>query len=135
MNIWYIVVTFAALVAVTDLLIRRFALKGLEYRRRFSRLAYFEGETADMIEIVRNDRPMLLPWLRVESRVPRSFQFGAQEDLAISGEMYHRSVFTLMPYQQITRRHHVRVTHRGAYGLGNATLTAGDLFGSTQAHR
>lgn len=47
--------------------------------------------------------------------------------------MYHRSIFFLMPYQQITRRHHVQLLQRGEFNLGNATLTAGDLMGMCQA--
>ena len=47
--------------------------------------------------------------------------------------MYHRSIFFLMPYQQITRKHHVQLLHRGDFNLGNATLTAGDLVGLLQA--
>lgn len=78
MNIWYVVVTLGGLVLLTGLLMRRFALKGLRYSRCFDRSTYFAGETTHMIEVVRNDRPVLLPWLRIESRLPASFRFGQQ---------------------------------------------------------
>jgi len=123
-----LVVLFAVNLAFTFVL-RVFALKGLQCSRSFSAPAAHEGETVEVIEVMRNDRPLLVPWIRLESRISSHLHFGRQENLGVSGEMYHRSLFMLMPYQQITRRHRVRLAKRGAYDIGNATLTAGDLLG------
>jgi uncharacterized protein (DUF58 family) len=49
--------------------------------------------------------------------------------------MYYCSLFTMMPYQQVRRRHHVRFLHRGSYDLGNASLSAGDMMGLSTFHR
>ena len=104
-------------------------LKRLSCSRKFSCRAAFEGETGEVIEVVRNDRPCMIPWLRLESRISPHLRLGKQENLQVSGEMYYCSFFTLMPYQQILRRHRVRFLRRGAYDLGNAALTTGDIFG------
>lgn len=104
-------------------------LKSLSCTREFSRQAVFEGEEAELIEVVRNDKPFFIPWLRVESRISPYIRLGRQDNLHVTGEMYYCSLFTLMPYQQIRRKHRVRFLHRGAYDLGNASLTAGDLLG------
>ena len=125
-----ILVALCALYAVFGMLIAKVGLRGLTCTRSFSRPAAYEGETGEMIEVVRNDRPMIIPWLRVESRISRHLQFGRQENLDVSGSMYHKSLFTLMPYQRITRRHRVRFLHRGAYDIGSACLTAGDVTGA-----
>ena len=37
--------------------------------RSFSKSVVFEGESGEMVEIVRNDSPFALPWLRLESRM------------------------------------------------------------------
>lgn len=129
MNVLVIVLVLVGLNVLFDLILHWFALKGLQCARRFSVPAAHEGETVEVIEVVRNDRPLLIPWLRLESRISPHLRFGRQDNLGVSGEMYHRSLFMLMPYQQITRRHKVRLMHRGAYDIGNATLTAGDLLG------
>ena len=132
-----LVVLFVLLVLnlAFDLILRLFALKGLQCSRRFSVPAAFEGDTVQVLEIVRNDRPLMIPWLRMESRISRHLRFGRQENLDVSGNMYHRSLFMLMPYQQITRRHMVTLLHRGEYNIGNATLTAGGLLGFTCVSR
>jgi len=129
MSVLVILLVLAGITVAFDFVLRVFALKGLQCSRSFSTPAAHEGETAEVIEVVRNDRPLLIPWLRLESRISSHLHFGRQENLGVSGEMYHRSLFMLMPYQQITRRHKVHLARRGSYDIGNATLTAGDLMG------
>ena len=135
MNALVLLAVMAALYILSVLLTKHFALKGLICTRSFSRPAFFEGEEGEMIEVVRNDRPMLVLWLRVESRVSPHIRLGRQENLNVSDFTHYCSLFTLMPYQQIRRRHKVKFLHRGAYDLGSASLTAGDLFGLLEAHR
>ena len=113
----------------------RKGLKNLSCTRDFSRPAAFEGEEAELVEVVRNDRPIIIPWLMVESRISPYLRLGRQENLHVSGEMHYCSQFTLMPYQQIRRRHKVRFLHRGSYNLGNASLTAGDILGFSKFQR
>ena len=107
----------------------KLGLKQLSCSRQFSCSAAFEGESGEIIEVVRNDRPFIIPWLRVESRISPHLRLGKQENLHVSGEMYYCSFFTMMPYQQIRRRHRVTFLRRGAYDLGNAALTTGDILG------
>jgi uncharacterized protein (DUF58 family) len=68
----------------------------------------------------------------VESQIPAALRFGSQANLDISsGSIYqnHKSLFSLMPYTRITRRHRVRCSRRGYYRADSVTMTAGDLFG------
>lgn len=104
-------------------------LRKLQCRRSFSRPAVYAGEEGELVEVVRNDTPWVLPWMRLESRISPNIRLGKQDNLHVSGEMYYCSLFTLMPYQQIRRTHRVKFLHRGAYDLGNASLTAGDMLG------
>ena len=129
MSVLVILLVLALVSVAFSLVLRVFALRGLQCRRYFSVPAAYEGETVEVVEVVRNDRPLLVPWLRLESRISGFLRFGRQDNLSLGGEMYHRSLFMLMPYQQITRRHRVFLARRGAYDIGNATLTAGDLLG------
>lgn len=135
MNALVLLVVLLALYALSVLLLKFVALRGLVCTREFRRVSVFEGEEDEMIEVVRNDRPMIVPWLRVESRVSPYIRLGRQDNLNVSDDTQVCSLFFLMPYQQIRRRHHVRFLHRGEYDLGNASLTAGDLFGLVAAHR
>ena len=68
MNILIFLVALFILYAVWGLTIK-YALKYLTCTRVFSRPAFFEGEEGELIEVVRNDKPFIIPWLRVESRI------------------------------------------------------------------
>lgn len=113
----------------------RIGMKKLTCSREFSRKRVFEGERGELVETVRNDTPFIIPWLRVESYISPHLQIGKQDNLHVSAEMYYCSVFTMMPYQQIRRTHQVKFARRGAYDLGNAALTCGDLLGLTDVMR
>lgn len=129
------IVNFLAALALTYVLwslsVKR-GMRNLTCQRHFSQPAVFEGQSGELVETVRNDGPFIIPWLRVESYISADLQFGKQENLDICSDTYHRSCFTLMPYQQIRRRHHVKFLRRGAYDLGNASLAAGDPLGLTR---
>ena len=135
MSVVVILVTLIAVYSVMGWLLVKFGLRGLQCTRAFSRPAVFEGEEGEMIEVVRNDRPMLVPWLRVESHISPHLKLGRQENLDVSGSRYYCSLFTMLPYQQVKRRHRVKCLHRGAYDLGNASLSVGDVLGFFQDTR
>ena len=129
MNGWVLALALLLFGLLQRFILVRFGMKGLSYQRRFSRPAAFEGEDAELIEVIRNDRPLFVPWLRAESRISPYLRFGRQDNLSVRGDRYHRSIFTLRPFQQITRRHKVHLAHRGAFDAGNVSLTVGDLLG------
>lgn len=111
------------------------SIKHLHCIRTLSCEEAFEGEQGELIEIVRNDRPYLIPWLLIESNLSPNIQLHMHKNLSVSDDRYYCSSFTIMPYQQIRRRHKVTFLHRGSYELGNATLTVGDLIGIKQFWR
>ena len=135
MSVIVILAVIALVYTAMGILLTKFGLRGLQCTRAFSRIAVFEGDEGEMIEVVRNDRPMLIPWLRVESHISPHIQLGGQENLNVSGARYYSSLFTMMPYQQVKRRHRVKFRHRGEYDLGSASLTVGDVLGLFEAGR
>jgi uncharacterized protein (DUF58 family) len=129
MNGFLLLVVLAAFFIVQGRLVNRFAFRRLEYARRFSRAAAFEGETVQMIEVIRNRKLMPVPWVKAESQISPYLRFHADTANEISGNRYHKSIFFLRPYQQITRTHTVRLAKRGYYRAGSVVLVAGDLLG------
>ncbi len=135
MNILIALIAFAVLSGGYGFVLRRWGLRNLTVRRSFDQPAVFAGDEGAMTEVVVNDRPLIIPWLLVESRVSPYLRFGKQDNLEITGDMYHRSVFSVMPWQRITRRHQVRFLRRGVFDVGTAALTAGDVTGIFTAVR
>ena len=135
MNIFVALVAFALICLIYGKLLEKRGLKGLACSRRFSKSAVFEGEQAELIEVISNDRPLFIPWLRVESRVTRYIQMGSRAAAPDEQSVPHQSLFTLMPFQRVTRRHQVTFLHRGEFDIGSASLTVGDITGMFQCSR
>ena len=129
MSIWSLLLVTGILFGVQHFLIHIFAFRGLKYSRSVSSTRVSAGDRIRLTEVLRNDRLFFLPWLLVEGKVSKHCVFGARQDLEVSGEMYHRSFFSLMPFRQIKRIHQVTMKRRGRYNLGSLHLTAGDLVG------
>ena len=113
-------------------------LRRFSYSRRFSKGTAFEGEKVELIEMIRNEKLLPVPWLRAESRIPEPLSF-AKEQLGandeVSGGMYHRSMFFLPPMCKLTRHHEVTLMRRGVFEAGSVALSTGDLFAIARKKR
>ncbi|WP_274650718.1 DUF58 domain-containing protein [Paenibacillus humicola] len=132
MGIHWFILSAVAVILAQRWLFRGFAMKRVSYTRTFSVNRCFEGDRIEMIERLVNRKALPLPWLRVESLLHTGLKFesGANFDVS-NGQFYqnHKSLFSLMGYKQLTRRHAVQCVQRGCYRLTGASLTTGDLFG------
>lgn len=128
---WLLFVTVVLLLLQVQIY-RWWGMRGIRYERYFNVSKCAEGDTVHLVEKVANRKWLPLPWLRLESLIHAHLKFHTQFDMDISsGERYqnHKSLFSLLPYMQITRRHRVVCTKRGCYRLNSAYMTCGDLFG------
>lgn len=134
--LWLIALTvaFALLQAV---IFHHFNLRKLSYERHFSQKSAFEGQKVELIEGMRNEKLLPVPWLRAESRIPRELAFEKEQMDAheVSGGLYHKSIFFLPPMSRITRHHEISLRKRGVYDAGSVALTAGDLFSLARSER
>ncbi|SDY93132.1 Uncharacterized conserved protein, DUF58 family, contains vWF domain [Evansella caseinilytica] len=129
MGIHWLFVTTAVVVFVQSYLYKKRGLKHIHYTRFFSEQAVFEGGCIDMVEVISNRKLLPVPWLRLESRINANLQFGSQANLTIVDDQFHRSLFSLMSFQKITRRHKVYCAKRGHYYMKTVSFTNGDLLG------
>ena len=114
---------------VESIVYRRWAMTGLAYERTFSVRHAFEGETVQMLETIRNAKPLPLPLLTVESRMNGNLQLSSHANLEVNDINYHKSLFTLLPFSKITRTHQVHCLRRGYYEVKSLAVCAHDLFG------
>ncbi len=131
MSAAWILLVAGALCAVQAFLFGFFNLRSLSYRRYLNKQKVYEGEKIELVEVIRNMKILPVPWLRAESRISPWLRFGKQHsaEREISAEQYHKSVFFLAPFRQVTRRHTITCLHRGYYDIGSVALTAGDMMG------
>ncbi|MNH93833.1 hypothetical protein D3C73_464410 [compost metagenome] len=132
MGISWVLLIAAAVIYIQNLCFRLWGFFGLRYVRQFNVQHCFEGDEIEMVETIVNRKLLPLPWLRLESLIPGGLRFEHQSNLGISsGQLFqnHRSLFSLMPYTKIVRRHSVVCSKRGSYRLDTATLSIGDILG------
>ena len=132
MNLLSVLILLCLVLYLYGLVLRRIGMKGLTVARRFSGPTFSAGEEGELIETVINARPLVIPWLRVESHIPDGLTLRGFERRDERTDSYYQSVFCLMPWQKVTRHRPVRFERRGVYQFGNAGLTCGPLIGISQ---
>lgn len=132
MSVYWLLIVTALVLLLQGKVYQWWGLRRVSYKRMFDVPACFQGDEVQLIEVIANRKLLPLPWLRLESLMQSGLRFRSQSNLDISsGELFqnHRSLFSLMPYTQVTRRHRVRCLKRGCYDLQTATMTCGDPLG------
>ena len=129
MTVIWVFLTIVVLVGIQLIAFARAGLKKIAYSRKFSAAYAYVGEKITMVEVISNNKILPIPWLKIESRMPKALSFGELEDLSISGEMYHKSVFFMGSYRKITRTHYVSCVKRGRCDLNSVSMSAGSLLG------
>ncbi|RXJ02793.1 DUF58 domain-containing protein [Anaerobacillus alkaliphilus] len=128
--VWFIVVTIL-MILVQSFIFTKWGLTKVNYTRYFNKEAVFPGELFELVDEVSNRKLLPLPWLRLESKVSSNLQFTKKQDQLVveDSEEYHRTLFSLSPFEKVTRRHMVACRKRGYYQLKTVSLTLGDIVG------
>ncbi len=135
MTAFWIIIIVAFFCLLQIAYYHRRGLRRVSYTRSFSRGRVFEGEEAELVEVLVNDKLIPVPWVRVESRISANLRFAAQENLNVEMDQFHKSVFFLGSYSRITRTHKIECRKRGYYDCGSVHMVAGDLLGISSCRR
>ena len=114
MSIVLLLLVAGGCVLLQSLLFRLAGLRGLTYRRSFSKEGGFPGEQVMLTEVLENRSLLPLPWLRAESRISPNLRLGKSGDgdeRTVSGDMYHCSLFFMRGFSCITRRYQIGRAH------------------------
>lgn len=107
----------------------RFGLSGVSYRRRLERDRIGWGEEIPVTVEIWNRKRLPLAWLRADDAATRGVVVRGRElALGTTGGAVLRNVWTLAPFERVTRQFHVGAERRGVYELGPVELSVGDLF-------
>ncbi len=102
--------------------------RSVEVKIAFNDMTVRAGEKTILTEIVENRKWLPLPALKVKFQCSGDLKF-ADDDSSVVTDMYYRNdLFSLMPFRRITRRHEIRCTKRGYFGIRGINLVGADLF-------
>lgn len=106
------------------------SLKNLEYRRYLDKERVFVGEPVKLTTEITNNKFLILPWIIVNSKIPKEVDFKDQRVLEhIDNEKTYRIVTTLLSYQRIKKTNTIYCSKRGYYSFQDVKLSVGDFFG------
>ncbi len=126
-SLW-IIASAALIYLLQSFLYAKYWKKGLKVHLEFTQGAICEGELGELKEVVQNRKRLPLPFLQVDLQSHRSFQFVDQTNTAVSDQVYRRDIYSLLPYQQITRTLAFVGTKRGYYPCREVELVGRTLF-------
>lgn len=129
--LWLIAIVLLVLF-LQDILYERYIFRGLNIKRKFSRLSAFPGEELLMeLELV-NRKLLPITWLHMEQRFPLIIELGSKEMVQYPNraEAAHRSYMSILPYQKVKRTYHIKCLQRGFFDLKEIFLESTNLFGT-----
>ena len=89
---------FAIVIGLFSLIQMQFffftGLRKIYYRRYFNKTSVFEGESAEMVEILENRKLAPVPWLRVESSISPYLCFKKGDDVDIRYDQFQESLLS-----------------------------------------
>ena len=87
-----------------------------------------EGEKTYLEEIIENDKILPLPILYVKFAAPQSFLFTKDDQNKKLQDNYRNDVFSVMPFQRISRKYSFTCSKRGFYSIKHLDIISKDLF-------
>ena len=87
-----------------------------------------EGQKTYLIECVENNKFLPIPLLRVKFSASKYFLFGKENNSIVTDQYYRHNVYSVIPYQRITRKYPLLCSKRGFYSIGRVDLISRDLF-------
>ena len=113
---------------IQNRLFKKFWLKGLQVNIDFEEPIVREGDKNALIEIIKNDKALLLPVLQLKFSITRTFVFPKEKNSAVTDQYYRNDYFSCRPFQIITRKYLFKATKRGEYKITSIDLVCKDIF-------
>lgn len=101
---------------------------GLQTQVLFADPAINEGDVSSILEIITNRKALPLTTLQVKFTVSKRLQFTDTENTATTDQNYRNDIFSVMPYEKITRNLQFTALKRGYYEIKEVDLISYDLF-------
>jgi len=128
MRLLIVLVIGFALYLLQGLFFKKNWLKGLNAKIEFEDAIMREGDRNALVEIISNDKALILPVLQLKFSLTRTFVFPKEKNSAVTDLYYRSDYFTCRPYQIITRKYYFTATKRGEYKISTIDLICKDIF-------
>ena len=134
MILLFIALFAAALFWLQKYLYRRFWSLGIDVELSFEEEMVQAGDQTSLFEEVQNGKWLPIPSLKVKFQCSRKLRFPDTDNSAVTDQYYRNDLFSVMPFQKITRTHRIQCPHRGYFGISGIDLVSTDLFFTEEMH-
>lgn len=128
MSLLLLVLTPFLLYLLQGVLEQKYWNRGLSATISFQEEPAVCGEEAALRETIINAKLLPLSILRVKFKIGRELQFVTGENTAVTDFTYRNDVFSVFPYQKITRTLKFVCRKRGYYEINGLDMVSHDLF-------
>lgn len=128
MGLFLLILTPFLLYLLQGILEQKYWNRGLSAGVAFQEEPVVCGEEASLFETVVNAKLLPLSILRVKFKIGRELLFVTGENTAVTDYTYRNDVFSVFPYQKITRTLKFTCQKRGYYEINGLDLVSHDLF-------
>ena len=113
-------------------LYEEFWSKGFSVEAYFELPCVVEGDNNRLHEVIINRNILPLPMVRVKFASDKSFRFENSENISVSDRCYKNDIFSVSPYQKITRKVDFVCTQRGVFLIDQIDVIAANIFGKAK---
>jgi uncharacterized protein (DUF58 family) len=124
-----ILIGLALITAVLAKLWSRYSLVGVHCRRFLSERRIFPGEEVEFTLTLVNRKPLPLPWIRVDDKIPDDLVIKKQRRIQKAKNGFLTNTASLMWYESMKWRYYLKCSKRGYYPIGPLVMSSGDIFG------
>lgn len=102
--------------------------KNVELELKFSKKCVVEGEKAELIEIISNNKKLPLPFVYIKFNTSKYLLFQDEENLNITDNYYRNDIFSIYSYEKITRKLPFICLKRGCYTISGVDIVSKGIF-------
>lgn len=107
---------------------KKYWSKGLKVNIDFEEPIVREGDKNALIEVIKNDKFLLLPVIQLKFSLSRSFVFPSEKNATVTDQYYRSDYFSCRPFQIITRKYYFKATQRGEFKITSIDMICKDIF-------
>lgn len=125
--IWILIISLV-FISFEINLYTKYCFKNLNFEINLSKNEVFENDALTLHETISNKKFLPTLWLEVQFLVSRNLKFDNLEVSSLDDKYYKKDIYSILPYEKVTRKIKLTALKRGYYTLNNFTLTVGDIF-------
>lgn len=124
-----IIILFSILLYyIQNIIFGRLWNKNLNINLQFTTPEIFEGEKGELVEVIKNCKPIPLPTLHIKFKTSKSLNFVNEKNCITTDYYYKSDVFSIMPNKQLKRKLKFIGSKRGYYIIDKFDVLTSNIF-------